>query len=80
MARGPYNPNVDPITYTEFLEMSFHEVQTMTAFGMPGVATWNFGEAFSHFYLDSVAMNHNGIGRGYEDLGKRHSRDIAPHR
>ena len=66
---GPYNPNVDPITYTEFLEMSFHEVQTMTAFGMPGVATWNFGEAFSHFYLDSVAMNHNGIGRGYETWG-----------
>jgi hypothetical protein len=66
---GPYNPNIDPITYTEFLELSFHEVQTMTAFGMPGVATWNFGEAFSHLYLDSVAMNHNSIGRGYETLG-----------
>ena len=25
---GPYNPNIDPITYTEFLELSFHEVQT----------------------------------------------------
>src|SRR6266436_5122635 len=66
---GPYNPNIDPITYTEFLEMSFHEVQTMTALGMPGVSTWNFGEAFSHLYLDSVAMNHNSIGRGYETLG-----------
>ena len=66
---GPYNPNIDPITYTEFLELSFHEVQTMSAFGMPGVSTWNFGEAFSHLYLDSVAMNHNSIGRGYETLG-----------
>jgi hypothetical protein len=66
---GPYNPNIDPITYAEFLELSFHEVQTMTAFGMPGVSTWNFGEAFSHLYLDSVAMNHNSIGRGYETLG-----------
>src|SRR5213082_469606 len=66
---GPYNPNVDPITYSEFLALSFHEVQTMTAFGMPGVSTWNFGEAFSHLYLDSVAMNHNSIGRGYETLG-----------
>ncbi|MDP9338521.1 MAG: hypothetical protein M3P45_06595 [Acidobacteriota bacterium] len=66
---GPYNPNVDPITYSEFLEMSFHEVQTMTAMGMPGVSTWNFGEAFSHLYLDSVAMNHNSIGRGYETWG-----------
>ena len=36
---------------------------------MPGVATWNFGEAFAHLYLDSVAMNHNAIGRGYETFG-----------
>lgn len=66
---GPYNPDIDPITYDEFLELSFHEVQTMTALGMPGVSTWNFGEAFSHLYLDSVAMNHNSIGRGYETFG-----------
>jgi len=66
---GPYNPNIDPITYTEFLELSMHEVESMTAMGMPGVSTWNFGEAFAHLYLDSVAMNHNGIGRGYETFG-----------
>jgi hypothetical protein len=66
---GPYNPNIDPITYTEFLQLSFHEVQALTAMGMPGVSTWNFGEAFAHLYLDSVAMNHNSIGRGYETFG-----------
>lgn len=66
---GPYNPNIDPITYSEFLELSFHEVQALTAMGMPGVSTWNFGEAFAHLYLDSVAMNHNSIGRGYETFG-----------
>src|SRR5271169_600625 len=66
---GPYNPNIDPITFTEFLALSFHEVQTMTGMGMPGVSTWNFGEAFAHMYLDSVAMNHNSIGRGYETFG-----------
>jgi zinc carboxypeptidase len=66
---GPYNPNIDPITYTEFQTLSFHEVQTLTSFGMPGVSTWNFGEAFAHLYLDSVAMNHNSIGRGYETFG-----------
>jgi hypothetical protein len=66
---GPYNPHVDPITYAEFLELSFHEVQVMTAMAMPGVSTWNFGEAFAHLYLDSVAMNHNSIGRGYETFG-----------
>ena len=66
---GPYNPNIDPITYSEFLALSFYEVQTMTGLGMPGVSTWNFGEGFAHLYLDSVAMNHNAIGRGYETLG-----------
>ena len=66
---GPYNPHVDPITLSEFLSLSLHEVQTMTGLGMPGVSTWNFGEGFSELYLDSVAMNHNSIGRGYETFG-----------
>jgi hypothetical protein len=66
---GPYNPHIDPITHGEFLELSFHEVRTLTALGMPGVSTWNFGEAFGHHYLDSVAMNHNSLGRGYETYG-----------
>ena len=66
---GPYNPNIDPITYTEFLEFGFHEVQELTGMGMPGASTWNFGEGFAHLYLDSVAMNHNSMGRGYETFG-----------
>jgi Zinc carboxypeptidase len=79
---GPYNPNIDPITYTEFLELSMREVEAMTAMGMPGVSTWNFGEAFAHLYLDSVAMNHNSIGRGYETFGngsaETEMRSISP--
>ncbi|HEV2401669.1 MAG TPA: M14 family zinc carboxypeptidase [Candidatus Sulfotelmatobacter sp.] len=79
---GPYNPNIDPITYTEFLQMSMREVESMTAMGMPGVSTWNFGEAFAHLYLDSVAMNHNSIGRGYETFGngsaETEKRSISP--
>jgi hypothetical protein len=66
---GPYNPNIDPITFAEFLALSFHEVETMTGLGMPGVSTWNFGEGFGHMFMDSVAMNHNAIGRGYETFG-----------
>ena len=66
---GPYNPHVDPITFTEFLSLSFYEVQSMTGLGMPGVSTWNFGEGFAELFLDSVAMNHNSIGRGYETFG-----------
>lgn len=51
---GPYNPHLDPITLSEFLALSFYEIQTMTGLGMPGVSTWNFGEGFSELYLDSV--------------------------
>src|SRR5579871_2923808 len=74
---GPYNPNIDPITYTEFLRMSMREVEAMTAMGMPGVSTWNFGEAFAHLYLDSVAMNHNSVGRGYETFGNGSSEKMV---
>lgn len=66
---GPYNPDVDPITFSEFLSLSFYELQTMTGMGMPGVSTWDFGEGFAELFLDSVAMNHNAIGRGFETFG-----------
>ena len=66
---GPTNENVDPVAYDERLEMSFHEVTTLTGFGMPGVWTWNFGDDFAHVYLDSLALNHNAMGRGYETFG-----------
>ena len=59
---GPYNPNLDPIVTSAFLEMSFHEVTTLTALGMPGVWTWDFGDGFGHHYVDSIAMNHNASG------------------
>ncbi len=66
---GPYNPHLDPIVTSRWLELSFHEMTTMSTMGMPGVWTWNFGEGFGHHYLDSVAINHNAIGRGYETFG-----------
>jgi hypothetical protein len=66
---GPTNENIDPLTYDERLELSFHEVKTLTGFGMPGVWTWNFGDDFEQPFLNSVALNHNSIGRGYETFG-----------
>ncbi|HVS13923.1 MAG TPA: M14 family zinc carboxypeptidase [Thermoanaerobaculia bacterium] len=66
---GPYNPHLEPTVLSEFLGMSFWEMSTLAGFGMPGVWTWDFGEGFGHHYLDSIAMNHNAIGRGYETWG-----------
>src|SRR5690606_19620063 len=66
---GPFNVNIDPILIDEWFAMSFAEITTMTTFGMPGVWTWGFGEGWGHHYLDSVAVNHNAIGRGYETFG-----------
>ncbi len=66
---GPYNVNLDPSIYSEWHTIAFHEVATLTAMGMPGVWTYGFGEGFAQVYQDSVAINHNGIARGYETFG-----------
>jgi hypothetical protein len=66
---GPTNEFVDPLSYDERLELSFHEVQALTGLGMPGVWSWNFGDDFAHLFLDSIATNHNSDGRGYETFG-----------
>ncbi len=66
---GPFNPNLEPIVISEMFDIAFAEVTTMTALGMPGVWTWAFGEGFGHHYMESVATNHNAIGRGYETFG-----------
>ncbi|MBS0578825.1 MAG: hypothetical protein JSR36_06140 [Proteobacteria bacterium] len=75
---GPINEHVDPITYAERLELSFHEVQTMTSLGMPGVWTWNFGDDFAHLYLDAIGTNHNSDGRGYETFGNGTAETLRP--
>jgi len=66
---GPYNNNLDAILIDEFFEMAFAEIGAMTSMGMPGVWTWGFGEGWTHHYLDSFAVNHNSMGRGYETYG-----------
>jgi hypothetical protein len=66
---GPFNTNLDPILIDEWFEMAFAEIRTMSSLGMPGVWTWGFGEGWGHHYLDSVAVNHNAMGRGYETFG-----------
>jgi zinc carboxypeptidase len=75
---GPINEHVDPLSYAERLELSFHEVQALTGLGMPGVWTWNFGDDFAHLYLDSIATNHNADGRGYETYGNGTAETLVP--
>ena len=73
---GPYNPNLDPIAINELLETcASPRSSALTALGMPGVWTWGFGEGWGHHYLDSVAINHNSVGRGYETFGNGTRRD-----
>jgi len=76
---GPYNPHMDPIVASRWLEMSFHEMSTLISMGMPGVWTWNFGEGFGQHYLDSIAMNHNAIGRGYQTFGNSTAETVTRH-
>jgi len=66
---GPYNVNLEPSVFSEWHTLAFHEVATLTGFGLPGVWTYGFGEGWAHVYADSVAINHNAIGRGYETFG-----------
>ena len=66
---GPYNKYMDPILVAEFHQMAFQEVRVLSSLGMPGVWTWAFGEGWGHMFLESWAVNHNSIGRGYETFG-----------
>jgi Zinc carboxypeptidase len=66
---GPYGTNLDPSVFSEWHTIAFHEVATLTAMGMPGVWTYGFGEGFAQVFQDSVAINHNGLARGYETFG-----------
>ena len=49
--------------------MSFAELSALTSAGMPGVWTWGFSDGWEHCFLDSIGVNHNSIGRGYETFG-----------
>lgn len=66
---GPFNTNLDPILLNEWFAMSMAELGALTSAGMPGVWTWGFSDGWEHVFLDSIGVNHNSIGRGYETFG-----------
>jgi len=67
--QAPQNPNFDPILFGELPWFSNFEMAQMTKWGMPGVWTHAFMDAWSPGYLGSMAYNHNGMMRMYETYG-----------
>jgi hypothetical protein len=66
---GPYNPNVDPITISEWQWIANYEVTALTALGKPGVWTHGFYDGWNPSYLFWHTNNRNAIGRFYETFG-----------
>ena len=66
---APQNPTYDPILFGELPWFSNFEMAQMTKYGMPGVWTHAFMDAWSPGYLGSMAYNHNGLMRMYETFG-----------
>ncbi len=67
--RGPYNAWIDPIVISEWNTLAYKEVKDMTAFGVPGVYTYDYYDGWAPNYMFWVAHLHNSIGRFYETQG-----------
>ena len=67
---GPYNANLDPSVFSEWHTIAFHEVATAHRARHAGRVDLGLRRGLgARFYADSVAINHNAIGRGYETFG-----------
>jgi hypothetical protein len=67
--QAPQNPTLDPILFGELPWFANFEMAQMTRYGMPGVWTHAFVDAWSPGYLGFMASNHNGMLRMYETYG-----------
>ncbi len=67
--RGPYNAWLDPIVINEWSRLAYKEVKDMTAYGVPGVYTFDFYDGWGANYMMWVAHMRNSIGRFYETQG-----------
>jgi hypothetical protein len=71
--RGPYNAWIDPILINEWNRLAYKEVQDMTAFGVPGVYTFDFYDGWAPNYMFWTANMRNSIGRFYETQAARNA-------
>jgi hypothetical protein len=63
---GPYNPNINSVTTTEWHTLANYEISRLTGMGLKGVWTWGFYTGWYPGYLLWVSNNHNSMGRFYE--------------
>ncbi len=67
--QAPQNPAFDPILFGELPWYANFEMAQMIKYGMPGVWTHAFMDAWSPGYFASMSYNHNGLMRMYETFG-----------
>ena len=82
--QSPQNPTLDPILFGELPWFSNFEVAQLTKYGMPGVWTHGYVDAWSPGYVAFMSSNHNGLVRMYETFGNggattelRHVKPVA---
>jgi hypothetical protein len=63
---GPYNRAIDPITISEWNELSFQEIKELTKRGLPGVWTHDFYDGWAPNYVMFIANLRGSVGRFYE--------------
>ena len=71
--RGPYNAWIDPIVINEWNRLAYKEVKDMTAWGVPGVYTFDFYDGWAPNYMFWIANMRNAIGRFYETQASRNA-------
>jgi len=67
--QAPQNPLWNPIVYGELPLLANWDMTRLTRYGMPGVWTHAFVDAWSPGYVAQMATNHNGLMRFYEIMG-----------
>ena len=67
--QAPQNPLWSPILYAELPMLSNWDMSQLTKYGMPGVWTHAYVDAWSPGYVAEMATDHNGLMRFYEIFG-----------
>ena len=67
--QAPQNPLWDPIVYGELPMLANWDMSQLTRYGMPGVWTHAYVDAWSPGYVAQMATNHNALMRFYEIMG-----------